>query len=154
MEKKTIQVVFIKSFKAPTLGEGAFVKALVGTTMVVVVVVSWFTLVQANDAILGLAPTSLNIGLCTHYFISICRWNFWFNYCNNFNTRHLWPQDRFYLSCQGRRGLQMQMQRLVGSRCSINTCGRRKNVYFYLAFPWHMRFFFHQQCLLSFNFVS
>jgi len=41
--------------------------------MVVVVIVARFTLVQAYDAILGHAPTSLNTGPYTHYFIAICR---------------------------------------------------------------------------------
>jgi hypothetical protein len=33
--------------------------------MAVVVVVARFTLVQVDDAILGLVPTSLNMGPCT-----------------------------------------------------------------------------------------
>jgi hypothetical protein len=43
MEKKKIQIIFIKSFKVPTLGGGAFVEALVGTTMATIVVVARFT---------------------------------------------------------------------------------------------------------------
>jgi hypothetical protein len=52
---------------------GAFVKALIGTTMATIVIVARFTLVQADDVILGPIPTFLNMGLGTYYFIATCK---------------------------------------------------------------------------------